>query len=69
MTEVNFLLTYASEKYYCGKELLTPESMDSVLGTERIIREVEVAVEGKDVSLKALERCDFTLKCWEMAIQ
>lgn len=33
MTEVNLFLTYATEKYYCGKELLTPESMDSVLGT------------------------------------
>lgn len=68
-TEVNLLLTYANEKHYCNKELLTPESMESILGTGRIVREVEVAVEGQDVSLKALERCDIALKYWEMAIK
>lgn len=68
MTEVNLLLTYATEKHCCGKELLTPESMESLLGTGGIIHEHEVAVEGQDVSLKALERCDIPLKCWEMAI-
>lgn len=65
MTEVN-LLTYGTEKHYCNKELLTPESMESILGTERRIHEVEVPVEGQDVSLK--ERCDIPLK-WEIAIQ
>lgn len=70
MTEVNLLLTYATEKHYCCKELLTPESMESILGTGRIIREVKVAVEGQDVLLKALkERCDIPLKHWEMSIQ
>lgn len=52
MTEVNLLLTYGTEKHYCNKELLTPESMESILGTETIIHEVEVAVEGQDVSLR-----------------
>lgn len=69
MMEVNLLPTSATEKYYCSKVLLTPESMESILGAGRIIHEGKVAVEGQDASLKALESCDIPLKHWEMAIQ